>query len=145
MTSRTKFIPLDLQTTLTPMLAVRDEPRAIEFYKKVFGATETTRMTDPSGKVSHCEVNIGGSPVMIADEFPEHNISPQSLGGSPVMIHLLVKNVDATFSLAVAAGAKVLRPVADQFHGNRNGKLVDPFGHIWMVATYKDDASSRET
>ncbi len=95
-------------------------------------------MTDSSEKVSHCEINIGGSPIMIADEFREHNISPQTLGGSPVMVHLLVEDVDATFSRAVAAGAKVLRPVADQFHGYRNGKLVDLFGHIWMIATYKE-------
>ncbi len=138
MTSGRKPTPAGLRTPVTPMLAVRDAASAIEFYKAAFGATETTRMTDSSGKVSHCEINIGGSPIMVADEFREHNISPQTLGGSPVMVHLLVEDVDATFSRAVAAGAKVLRPVADQFHGYRNGKLVDPFGHIWMIATYKE-------
>ncbi len=144
MTSRAKPIPEGYHTA-TPYLIVRDAARAIEFYKKAFGATELMRMADPSGKVRHAEIKIGNSPIMIADEFPEIGArSPQSLGGSPVSILLYVEDVDALFSQAIAAGAKVQRPVKDQFYGERSGGLADPFGHVWYIATHKEDVSPEE-
>jgi PhnB protein len=131
--------------TATPYLMVQGAANAIEFYKKAFGAKELMRMADPSGKIAHAEVQIGDSRIMLADENQEWgNKSPQSLGGSPVFIALYVKDVDATISQAVAAGAKVLIPVADQFYGDRTGRLVDPFGHIWMVSTHKEDVNPEE-
>jgi PhnB protein len=118
---------------------------ALEFYKKVFGATEMLRMTQPDGKVGHAEIKIGDSRIMLADEFPEMNTrGPQSIGGSPVIMQLYVENVDAVFSQAVAAGAKVLRPVANQFYGDRTGSVTDPFGHIWSIATHIEDVPPEE-
>ncbi len=144
MTSRAKPIPEGYHTA-TPYLIIKDAASAIEFYKKAFGATELMRMADPSGKVRHAEIKIGNSPIMIADEFPEIGArSPQSLGGSPVSILLYVEDVDALFSQAIAAGAKVLRPVKDQFYGDRSGGLADPFGHVWYIATHKEDVSPEE-
>ncbi len=131
--------------TATPYLIVKDAASAIEFYKKAFGATELMRMAAPSGKVMHAEIRIGNSPIMIADEFPEMGArSPQSLGGSPVSIFLYVEDVDALASQAIAAGAKVSMPVQDQFWGDRYGKLTDPFGHIWDIATHKEDVTPEE-
>jgi PhnB protein len=131
--------------SVTPYLCCKDAAAAIEFYKKAFGATELVRMGDPSGKVGHAEIQIGDSHVMLADEFPEMGfLSPQSLGGSPVMMHLYVEDVDVTANKAVAAGAKVTRPVADQFYGDRGGQLQDPFGHKWYVATHTEDLSPEE-
>lgn len=131
--------------TATPYLSVRDAVAAMTFYKKAFGARETMRLTDPSGKIAHGEFIIGNSPFMITDEFPEWgNRSPQSLGGSPIVIALYVEDVDAFVARAVAAGADLLIPVADQFYGDRSGRLADPFGHIWLVATHKEDVSPEE-
>jgi PhnB protein len=131
--------------TVTPYLIVRNAARAIEFYKKAFGATELMRMAEPSGRIGHAEIRIGDSPIMLADEVPEMGFrSPESLGGSPVSILLYVEDVDAVFSQAVAAGAKVQRPVADQFYGDRTGGVTDPFGHIWYIATHKEDVSPEE-
>ncbi len=132
--------------TATPYLMVRGAGRAIEFYKKAFGATELMPpLLDPKGKIMHAELKIGDSPIMIADESPEWgNRSPQSLGGSPVVIALHVEDVDALASRAVAAGATVLIPVADQFYGHRAGRLEDPFGHIWILSTRKEDVSPKE-
>jgi PhnB protein len=144
MTSRVKPIPEGYHTA-TPYLIVRNAARAIEFYKKAFGATELMRMADPSGRIGHAEIRIGDSPIMLADEVPEMGFrSPESLGGSPVSILLYVEDVDAVFSQAVAAGAKVQRPVADQFYGDRTGGVTDPFGHIWYIATHKEDVSPEE-
>ena len=144
MTSRTKPIPEGYHTA-TPYLIVKDGARAIEFYKKAFGATELMRMADPSGKIGHAEIKIGDSPIMLADEVTEMGYrSPQSLGGSPVSILLYVEDVDAVFSQAVAAGAKVQRPVKDQFYGDRIGGVTDPFGHAWYIATHKEDVSPEE-
>jgi len=126
-------------------LIVNDGARAIEFYKKAFGATELFRMAGPDGKIGHAEIKIGDSPIMLADEVPAMgHRSPQSLGGSPVSILLYVEDVDAVFNQAVAAGAKVARPVADQFYGDRTGGVTDPFGHAWYIATHKEDVSSEE-
>ncbi len=144
MTSRAKPIPEGYHTA-TPHLIIKDAASAIEFYKKAFGATELMRMADPSGKVRHAEIKIGNSPIMIADEFPEIGArSPQSLGGSPVSILLYVEDVDALFSQAIAAGAKVQRPVKDQFYGDRSGGVTDPFGHVWYIATHKEDVAPEE-
>ena len=144
MTSRAKPIPEGYHTA-TPYLIVRDAASAIEFYKKAFGATELMRMADPSGRIGHAEIKIGNSPIMMADEVPEMGYrSPQSLGGSPVSILLYVEDVDAVFSQAIAAGAKVQRPVEDQFYGDRSGGVTDPFGHVWYVATHKEDVSPEE-
>jgi PhnB protein len=142
--SKVKPIPEGYHS-VTPYLCCKNAADAIEFYKKAFGATEVLRMGDPSGKVGHAELQIGDSRVMLADEFPEMGFkSPQSVGGSPVMLHLYVEDVDATFPRAVAAGAKVTREVADQFYGDRGGQVEDPFGHKWYVSTHKEDLSPEE-
>lgn len=144
MTSSTKPIP-DGYRAATPYLCVNDASGAIEFYKKAFGATESMRMGMPDGKVGHAELKIGDAPIMLADEFPEMEFrSPQTLGGSPVTIYLYFEDVDAIADQAIAAGAKMLSPVKDEFYGDRSGKLVDPFGHIWMIATHKEDVSEEE-
>ena len=131
--------------TVTPYLIVKDAARAIDFYKKAFGATEVMRMAAPGGKVGHAEIKVGDSPVMLADEFPEMGFrGPQSLGGSPVSLLLYVEDVDARFRQALAAGATVLKPVKDQFYGDRSGTLTDPFGHVWTIATHKEDVSPEE-
>jgi len=131
--------------TATPYLVVNGAARALEFYKKAFGATESMRLPGPEGKVMHAEIKIGDSTIMLADEFPEMGAKgPQAFGGSPVSILLYVEDVDARFSRAVAAGATVQRPVQDQFYGDRSGTLVDPFGHTWSIATHKEDVSPEE-
>jgi PhnB protein len=140
-----KAIP-DGYHTATPYLIVKGGAAAIDFYKRAFGAVELMRLPDPSGtKLGHAEIRIGDSAIMLADEFPDMGaISPQTLGGTPVSILLYVEDVDASFAQAVAAGAKVLRPLKDQFYGDRNGTLEDPFGHKWGLATHKEDVSPEE-
>jgi PhnB protein len=129
----------------TACLVVRDAPRAIEFYKRVFGATELMRLADPNGMIVHAEVQIGDSPIAIAEEVRDwHNLSPQSLGGSPVVMQLYVEDVDAVASQAVEAGATIVFPVADQFYGDRSGRIADPFGHVWILATHKEDVTVEE-
>lgn len=129
----------------TPCLVVRDAARAIEFYKRAFGATELMRLADPGGKIMHAEIQIGDSPIALSDEFPEFgNHSPQALGGSPVILQLYFDDVDAVADRAVAEGATVVFPVADQFYGDRSGRLADPFGHIWIVGTHKEDVTPDE-
>jgi PhnB protein len=131
--------------TATPYLIVKDAGRALEFYKKAFGATELMRLEGPDGKIGHAEICIGDSPIMLADEFPDMGYrSPQALGGSPISICLYVEDVDALFQQALAAGATVVRPVKDQFYGDRSGTLSDPFGHVWTIATHKEDLSPEE-
>ena len=126
--------------TATAYLIIKDAAQAIEFYKKAFGATEVMRFAQPDGKIGHAEIKIGDSHIMLADEFPEMGArSPQSIGGSPVSILLYVEDVDAQAKLAVAAGAKVVRPVKDQFYGDRSGSFEDPFGHQWHIATHVED------
>jgi PhnB protein len=144
MTSKPKPVP-DGYHTATPYLIVKGAAQAIEFYKKAFGATELMRMPQPGGKIGHAEIKIGDSPIMLADESPDVGArSPQSIGGSPVSIMLYVEDVDRIFSQAVAAGARVKRPVADQFYGDRTGGIEDPFGHLWYIATHKEDVSPEE-
>jgi PhnB protein len=129
----------------TPYLSVKDAASAIEFYKKAFGAREVMRMPQPDGKIGHAEVRIGDAPIMLADEFPEMNFrSPQSLGGTPVNIVVYVNDVDALVGQAVGAGAKLSKPVADQFYGDRVGVLEDPFGHSWSFATHIEDVTPEE-
>jgi uncharacterized glyoxalase superfamily protein PhnB len=131
--------------TITPHLVVRGGDRAIEFYKQAFGAVETTRMQGPDGSIMHAELRIGDSPLYLADENPAWGaISPLALGGSPVSIHLYVHDVDAAFDRAIQAGATVRMPLSDAFWGDRYGQVGDPFGHIWSVATHKEDVSSEE-
>jgi PhnB protein len=142
--SKAKPIPKGYHTA-TPYLIIKGAAKAIEFYKKAFGAAEMMRMTQPDGRVGHAEIKIGDSPIMLADEFPEMGArSPQSLGGSPVSILLYVQDVDALTSSAIAAGAKVIRPVKDQFYGDRSGSLEDPFGHQWHIATHVEDVAPEE-
>jgi PhnB protein len=128
-----------------PYLGVNDASAAIEFYKKAFGATEVFRLADPGGKIGHAEIKIGRAVIMLADEYPElgHH-SPKSLGGTPVKIHLFVEDVDAMVSQAHEAGAKILKPVKDEFYGDRNGSLEDPFGHIWFIASRKENLAPEE-
>jgi PhnB protein len=139
-----KAIP-DGYHSVTPYLIVKGGAEAIDFYKQAFGATELFRMPAPGGKIGHAEIKIGDSPIMLADEHPEMGyISPQTLGGSPVSIMIYVTDVDTVFDQAVAAGGKVQRPVKDQFYGDRSGTLEDPFGHVWHVATHKEDVTAEE-
>lgn len=132
--------------TVTPHLAVRGADRAIEFYKKAFGAEELMRMPTPDGKtLMHAELRIGDSRIFLSDEFPDMGCrSPQSLGGATSALHLYVEDVDAAFNRAVAAGAQVRMAVADMFWGDRYGKVVDPFGHEWGMATHKEDLTPEE-
>ena len=129
--------------SITPYLLVRHATRALAFYRDAFGADQVMRFDTPDGKVAHAEVKIGDSHVMLADETPEF-AGPQSLGGAGVSLMLYVRDVDATFAQAVAAGASVRRPVADQFYGDRVGTLVDPFGHVWSIGTHREDVSVEE-
>jgi PhnB protein len=134
------------RATATPYLCAKGAPQAIDFYKRAFGAIEEVRLIDSAGRISHAEILIGGAPIYLADEHPEINVlSPQTLGGSPVLIVLDVPDVDTLFSQAVAAGATVDRPLADDFDGGmRTGKVIDPFGHSWLLITMKEQLSAEE-
>jgi PhnB protein len=130
---------------VTPYLSVKGAADAIEFYRKAFGATERMRIDAPGGKVGHAELTIGNALIMLADEYPDMDfLSPESLGGSPVVIHLYVEDVDAFCNRAVSAGAKLTRAVRDEFYGDRTGQLRDPYGHSWSIATHKEDVSLEE-
>jgi PhnB protein len=145
MNTNVKPIP-DGYHTLTPHLIVKGAGQAIEFYKKAFGAVEICRAPGPDGNtIMHAELKIGDSRLFLADEFPEMNCrGPQSIGGSPVAIHIYVEDVDAVFNQALAAGAQVVMPLEDAFWGDRYGKLTDPFGHQWSLATHKEDLPPEE-
>jgi PhnB protein len=144
MAAKVKPVP-EGYNTVTPYLIVDGAARALEFYKKAFGAREVMRHDAPGGKIGHAEIRIGNSPIMLADEFPEMAAKgPQAFGGSPVSLHLYVEDVDALTRQAVAAGAKLTRQVEDQFYGDRLGSVTDPFGHIWHIATHKEDLSPEE-
>ena len=139
MRMKTRPIPKGYHA-VTPYLSVQGAAGAIAFYKKAFGAKEVMRMPGPKGTIGHAEIQIGDSRIMLADEFPEMNFrAPRSIGGTPVNIHLYVQDADKVVKKAVAAGAKLLQPVADQFYGDRSGSLEDPFGHVWHVATHTED------
>jgi PhnB protein len=131
--------------TITPSLAIRNAERAIEFYKKAFGAEEQFRMPGPDGKLMHAELRIGNSIIMLGEEMPEWGArSPSMLGGSPVSFYLYVDDVDAFWNRAVAAGAKPTMPLSDMFWGDRMGKLEDPFGHVWAPAQHVKDMTPEE-
>lgn len=126
--------------TATPYLIVDGAARALDFYASVFGATELMRMEAPNGKIGHAEIRIGDSVIMLADEHPEMGAkSPRALGGTPVSIMLYVADVDTLYNRAIEAGAKELRPLQDQFYGDRSGTVTDPFGHVWTIATHVKD------
>ena len=130
---------------VSPYLIVDDAPRALEFYKKAFGARELMRHAGPDGRIGHAEIRIGDSIIMLADEHLEVNArSPKTVGGTPVSLHFYVKDVDALARQAAAAGARTVRPVQTQFYGDRNGMLEDPFGHQWHVSTHVEDVSPAE-
>jgi PhnB protein len=144
MPTKVKPIP-DGHHTVAPYLAIKNAASALDFYKTAFGATETYKLIIPDGRVGHAEIRLGDSLIMLSDEFPEFGgKAPESLGGSPVSIHLYVEDVDAVFKRALAAGARELKPVMDQFYGDRSGQLQDPFGHLWWVATHKEDVAPEE-
>lgn len=132
--------------SLVPSITVRGCADALAFYAKAFGAKEVGgRMAGPDGRIMHAEFKLGDRFVMIADEFPEMGSkSPQTLGGTPASLLLYVKDVDAAFKRAVAAGAKVVQPLEDQFWGDRYGRVVDPFGHDWQLASHREDVSAKE-
>ena len=141
---KVKPVP-DNMHTVTPHLICAGAAEAIEFYKRAFNAVEEARLRGPDGKIMHAQVRIEGSAVMLVDEMPEWGaLSPRSLKGSPVTIHIFVPDVDAFVNRAVAAGAKVTMPVADMFWGDRYGKIEDPFGHSWSVGTHVRDVSMEE-
>jgi PhnB protein len=140
----TKPIP-DGYHTLAPYLTVDDAAQAIEFYKRAFGASERTRMQGPDGKISHAELEIGDSVLMLSDPFPQFSTKPPAeLGGSSVGIFAYVEDVDAVVQQAVGAGATVAAEVADQFWGDRFGSVIDPFGHTWLLATHVEDVPPDE-
>ena len=131
--------------SLTPHLVCRGAAAAIDFYARAFGATEMFRMPDKQGKLMHASVSINGSVVMLMDEYLDYGgTSPQQLGGTAVVLHLMVPDVDAAFARAISAGATVVMPVADQFWGDRYGSVTDPFGHCWALATTKQELSPDE-
>ena len=139
-----KAIP-DGYPQVIPSLAVDGAAAAIDFYCEVFGATVRMRMDGPDRRVGHAELQLGDSVVMLADEFPEmDHRGPRSVGGTPVTLSVYVEDVDATFAAAVAAGARELRAVEDQFYGDRVGQFEDPFGHRWSVGTHVEDVSEEE-
>jgi PhnB protein len=130
---------------ITPYLAVAGAGDAIDFYTKVFGARERMRMPGPDGTIGHAELEIGNSLIMLADEFPDMgHRGPKTVGGTPVTINIYVEDVDDVFERAVEAGAKELRPVENQFYGDRTGQLEDPFGHRWSIGTHVEDVPADE-
>jgi len=131
--------------SVTPYLSIKDAAKAIEFYKRAFGANELFRLVAPSGEIGHAEIKIGDSQIMLADPCEEGTFrNPQTLGGTSVGLHVYVEDVDTLFARAVDAGAKTVRPVQDQFYGDRTGTLEDPFGHVWFLATHKEEITPEE-
>jgi len=139
----TNPVPEDYRAT--PYLICLNAATALDWYCNAFSATEVVRLVDNSGTLMHAEIRIGVSPIMLADEFPDMGYrSPASIGGSPVSILVYVENVDGTFGRAIEMGAKEIMAVADQFDGDRRGTLVDPFGHVWLLASRKENISNAE-
>ncbi|HUA33328.1 MAG TPA: VOC family protein [Candidatus Binataceae bacterium] len=144
MASKVKPIP-EGPRAVTPYLTVKGAAEALEYYKQALGAVETVRLVGPDGRVGHAEIEINGTPIMLSEEYPEMEVvSPATLGGSPVGLHLLVENSDAVFDRAVKLGATAMNPVKDQFYGERSGKLKDPFGHVWYISTRIEEVSNEE-
>ncbi len=131
--------------SVTPYLIISGAADAIDFYKKAFGATELFRMPAPEGKIGHAEIKIGDSPIMLADESPEMGYkSATTLSGSPVSLMIYVEDVDKVYNQAIAAGGTEVKGVQDQFYGDRSGTLKDPYGHVWHIATHKEDVTPEE-
>jgi PhnB protein len=146
MSKATSFIP-EGYNTVTPYIVVKGAAKAIDYYKKVFGATEVVRMNGPDGKVGHAELQIGTSKIMLADENPSMGqgyTSATTIGASPVSLYVYLPDVDRVIERAAAEGAKILRPAQDQFYGDRSGFIQDPFGHLWGIATHIEDVSAPE-
>jgi PhnB protein len=141
----TKSIPEGYHS-VTPYLIIKGAAGAIDFYKRVFGATEVMRMPDPSGgRIGHAEIKIGDSHIMLADEYPEMgHRSPQTLGGAGVSLMIYLDGVDEVFKRAIAAGAKEMQPLKNQFYGDRSGTVQDPYGHVWTIATHIEDVPPDE-
>jgi len=132
-------------TSVTPYLICRHATEALSFYQQAFGAEETMRLAAPDGSIGHAEMRIGTAMLMLADESPDMGfVGPESLGGTSVSLMIYVPDADTVFERAIAAGALVLRPVTDQFYGDRTGTLQDPFGHWWTIATHLEDLSAEE-
>lgn len=143
-TAEVKPIP-DNYPQIVPYLCVEGASAAIEFYRSVFGATERMRMAEPDGRLGHAELEIGAAVIMLSDEFPDLGVlAPKAIGGTPVTMTLYVEDVDDVFTRAIGAGATVLRPVENQFYGDRTGQFEDPFGHRWSVATHVEDVSPED-
>jgi PhnB protein len=142
--AKVKPIP-DGYPRVTPYLHVDGADKAIEFYSKILGATERMRMPGPDGKIGHAELQIGDSVIMLADEFPDMGVrGPKTVGGTPVTVMVYVDDVDQAFERALQSGATALRPVENQFYGDRSGEFEDPFGHRWNVATHVEDVPPDE-
>jgi len=144
--SKVSYIPKDYNS-ITPYLIIRGAARAIDYYKKVFGATEIFRMDGPDGKIGHAELKIGNSHIMLADENPnmgQGHTSAATIGASPVSLYIYLPDVDRVIERATAEGAKLLKPVQDQFYGDRSGFIQDPFGHLWGVATHIEDVAPKD-
>jgi PhnB protein len=142
--SKVNYIP-EGYNNVTPYLVIKGAAKAIDYYKSVFGATVAVRMDGPGGTVGHAELQIGNSRIMLADEnLQMGNRSAESIGGSPVSLYVYLPDCDKVVDKAVAAGAKVLKQVADQFYGDRSGFIQDPFGHLWGIATHVEDVSAEE-
>ena len=141
---KAKPIPRGYESAI-PYLYCRNAVKALAFYKKAFGATERIRMAMPTGKIGHAEIQVAGAKIMLADEFKDMNVlGPQSIGGTPVTVLIYVRDVDAFAKRAVKAGAKIVYPPSDQFYGDRNCKLIDPFGHAWMFASRKENLTPKQ-
>lgn len=137
-------IPTD-RPRLSAYLTVRDGAAAIAYYQHVFGAVEEDRFAERDGRIGHADLRFGDATLMLSDEYPDYGArSPDTIGGSPVMLHLYVEDADAVVARAVEAGARLDAPVADQFHGDRGGKITDPFGHRWWIATRKEEVPLEE-
>jgi PhnB protein len=146
MQKATSYIPAGLHNVI-PHLSIREAKKAIEFYKKAFGAEEIHRFSTPDGKIMHADLKIGDSHFFISDEFPERNkncVSPQTLNGATSAVHLFVPDVDKVFDQAIAAGGKAELSPSDMFWGDRYGRLIDPFGQPWSIATHKEELTAEE-
>jgi PhnB protein len=144
--SKVSYIPKGYNT-ITPYLVIKGAAQAIEYYKKVFGATEVVRMPGPNNTVGHAELKIGDSNFMLADENPsmgQGHASATTIGSSPVSLYVYLPDVDKVVQRAISEGAKLLKPVQDQFYGDRSGFFQDPFGHLWGVATHVEDVTPEE-
>ena len=144
MIQKANFVPPGYHT-VTPYLLIKGASDAIAFYVQVFGAEEITRLTAPDGRIGHAEIRIGESTIMIADEHPEMDfLGPQSRGGTTVSLLIYVEHADEVFNDALQRGARELRPICDQFYGDRSGSVTDPWGHVWSIATHLEDISPAE-